>query len=96
MFDINLRSSFLSVESWLQEIRENSQQGVTIVVVANKTDINAAQVTEEEIMRLGLPYFLTSAKTGENVNDPFMDLSERVLNRVLRGEVDASDPVGVG
>lgn len=85
----------MSVESWLQEIRENSQPGVSIVVVANKTDLQAAQVSEEEIMRLGLPYFLTSAKSGENVNDPFMELSERVLERVQRGEVDANDPVGV-
>lgn len=85
----------MSVEAWLHEIRENSQPDITIVLVANKTDLNAPQVSEQEIMRLGLPYFLTSAKTGDNVSDPFMDLTERVLARVQRGEVDITDPVPV-
>jgi Ras-related protein Rab-2A len=46
VFDINVRTTFQSVESWLAEIRENSQPHINIVLVANKTDLGKSQVTE--------------------------------------------------
>ncbi len=53
------------------------------LLLANKSDLKNWEITEEEIKEFskvtGLPYFITSAKTGENVEDAFRALSKLML-----------------
>ena len=39
VFDITNRESFLSIDSWLEEIKKNVGEDVLIFVFANKADI---------------------------------------------------------
>jgi len=57
--------------------------GVPGVLLANKRDLGNWEITEREIKEFskitGLPYFLTSAKTGENVDIAFAEISKLML-----------------
>ncbi len=54
--------------------------GVPAVLLANKSDLEGWEFTEDELNRysqsLGVPYLLTSAKTGKNVEEAFHHLAE--------------------
>ena len=39
MFDVTNRESFLSIDSWLEEIHKNVGDDVLVMVFANKADL---------------------------------------------------------
>lgn len=57
--------------------------GVPGLLLANKKDLDGWEITEDEVKEFskvtGLPYYLTSAKTGENVEDAFRALAKLML-----------------
>jgi len=61
------------------------EPGAAAVVLVNKNDLYAEWEVggQSEIAGLvgGIPYFLTSAKTGEAVEEAFLELSEQMLAR---------------
>ncbi len=63
---------------WLPVLERVS--GVPAVLLANKSDLENWELSQEDVKdfadRLGMPYFLTSAKTGENVENAFRKLAE--------------------
>jgi small GTP-binding protein len=72
VFDLTSRDSFLSIERWLQDLREVARPDLTAILVGNKSDLAAKrEVPEEEARtyaeRNHMTYFETSAKTGDNV-----------------------------
>ena len=60
--------------------------GVAAILVANKSDLTDAAVIDSQsgaiaARRLGMPYYMTSARTGANV-----ELSFRAIGRMVLGE----------
>lgn len=39
IFDITSRTSFESMQGWVQELRRNVEEAMVLVVVGNKTDL---------------------------------------------------------
>ncbi|MHA2289528.1 MAG: GTP-binding protein [Promethearchaeota archaeon] len=75
-----------SVERWHKEILDSVSQSIPIVLVGNKSDLKEEVViTEEEIKivakQLGFHYILTSALTGENVNEAFLYIAYRFIEK---------------
>lgn len=86
VFDVSLRESFDELEAWLAEA---TKYGITlsetpVVVCANKVDKRRV-VTEEEGRQFastrGLHYFETSAMSGANVTEVFMDVFTAAVRR---------------
>jgi small GTP-binding protein len=76
-----------SVNRWFKEIKESVSNNIPIVIVGNKSDLHDELViTEEEIKiiakELGFHYILTSALTGENVNEAFLYIAYRFIEKV--------------
>ena len=74
-FDLTKRSSFNSLEGWLNDIKENSNE-VPVVIFGNKCDLfEKYEVEENEAKNFAkehnLEYFATSAKQDINVQDGF-------------------------
>ena len=71
VFDVTKRSSFCSLERWVEEIGNNASQSIVIVVIGNKADLGERVVKEEEgrafASENSLLYGETSAKSGEGV-----------------------------
>lgn len=94
-FDITRRESFKSLENWLQETKNNGNQNMVIVLVANKVDLESQRVVSKEegekfANEHGLLYIETSAKTAFNVNEAFLRTGKEVLNKIANGEIDPS------
>lgn len=82
--DLTRRETFADLGGWIDGVREVAGD-VPIVLLANKADLrDEASVKDPEVTgaaeRYGAPYFLTSAKSGENVERAFRDLAERIAS----------------
>lgn len=84
VFDLTDPLSFQSVRNWMKQIEAHSNTSKpSIVLIGNKSDL-ARQVSMEEAKALSdefaIPYFETSAKTGDNVNGAIKHLATLALN----------------
>lgn len=73
-----------SVEKWYNDIKSAIPKNIPIVIVGNKSDLSDELVISKEEIRdiskkFGFHYILTSAKTGEHVNDAFLYIAYRVI-----------------
>lgn len=84
VYDIANRSSFEHIRDWLAQIKEHAKESVLITLVGNKMDLhNARRVKYEEGRDLAEAYNIafieTSAKTGQNVQEAFQEISRRLI-----------------
>ncbi len=76
-----------SIKTWLEDIKDSVPVNIPIVIVGNKSDLNEKIViTEEQIKviakQLDLHFIITSAKTGENVNEAFLYIAYRFIEKL--------------
>ena len=86
--DITRRATLQNLPLWVNSIFE-AVGPVPLVFLANKSDVeDGGQYTLEDLAQFSKqwdsPAFLTSAKSGENVDIAFYKLSERMVNNVLK------------
>lgn len=92
VFDMTKRSSFLHLQSWLEEVRRQGTDNMSVLLVGNKADLAVdREVTREEAEQFaaanGLKYIETSAKTAQNVDAAFLSSAEEIYNKMKRGEI---------
>lgn len=87
-FDVTSWGSMQKCDDWISKIKEQEGLDCVVVAVGNKIDL----VDEREVSTKGarahfeemdppIPYFETSAKTGEGVNELFESVARMVLSR---------------
>jgi small GTP-binding protein len=84
VFNLNDLSSFQDINFWLSKLKELSGD-VPYILVGNKSDLERKvdkSLIEDEVKRLGVQYFETSAKLDENVDIAFESLSIQILNNL--------------
>jgi small GTP-binding protein len=84
VFNLNDLSSFQDIDFWLSKLKELSGD-VPYILVGNKSDLERKidkTLIEEEVNKLGVQYFETSAKLNENVDLAFESLSIQILNNL--------------
>ncbi|NXK74985.1 RAB44 protein, partial [Amazona guildingii] len=79
MYDITSEYSFLDVQYWLSCIQEGAEDGVSILLLGNKTDCAAErQVPMEQGERLAkehqLMFYECSAASGHNISESMVSL----------------------
>jgi small GTP-binding protein len=84
VIDRTRRESLKSIQKWHGELSKYIDKDLNIILVGNKSDLEEnIAITEEEIKNVAnqndFHYILTSAKTGENVNDSFLYIAYRFL-----------------
>jgi small GTP-binding protein len=83
VLDLTRRETLAAFSKWLDSLY-SVVPGIPIVVMANKNDLEGefgAQDIEELISKYGFPYFLTSARTGENVDEAFYTIGKMMIDK---------------
>jgi len=84
VYDVTDKNTFAKVKSWIEEVDVNCDKQPVVILVGNKTDLaDQRQVSTQEGRELAkrhkMMFMEASAKTRENVNDVFFELSEKIL-----------------
>ena len=91
VYDVTNLKTWKNSREWISQIAANATQTVSKMLVGNKADMEPEmrQVTKKQGEALaeeyGMAFFETSAKTGQNIERVFMDLTQMVFDR-LRSE----------
>jgi len=85
--DLTRKSTYESVKVWISSLFEVTGE-IPIVLIGNKNDLKEKHETKkEEILALAKKYkapsFLTSAKTGYNVEKMFYNIGEKLVKSCL-------------
>lgn len=71
VYDISSRSSFKSVQKWIDDVKYQRGEGVIIALLGNKCDLEEREVQESEGRELAVRnevlFKEVSAKTGANI-----------------------------
>jgi Ras-related protein Rab-1A len=82
MYDVTDQKSFDSIKKWLEQIKEEAPNKVSVLLVANKIDIEKRIITKEDGENIAKSYNLdiyeSSAKDNINVSEAFEDLAEKI------------------
>jgi len=83
--DVSRDDTLASLDGWMAGVRQVAPE-VVAILVANKSDLTDTAVLDSQsgaiaARRLGMPYYMTSAMTGANV-----ELSFRAIGRMVLGE----------
>lgn len=97
VYDVTKPASFIKARHWVKELKEQAPKNIIIALCGNKYDLildgetgaeieNSRQVSIEEGQNLaseeGALFFETSAKTAYNVNEVFMTIGEKILEKL--------------
>ena len=86
IFSVTDRKSFDNVQNWLNQIKEEVDEQVTLILVANKIDCENREVDSDEGEELAnefnIKFFECSAKTGRNIDLAFDELIKKMVKIV--------------
>ena len=82
VFDLTRPESLEQLRRWIAEIQDIAP-GAPVVLLANKSDMGSWRKIEDAAIEsfakeVGAPWYLTSAKTGENVDKAFLDVASAI------------------
>ncbi|MHA2036375.1 MAG: GTP-binding protein [Promethearchaeota archaeon] len=89
VFDISRWHTFKELDDWLSDLREFAGKDVPFILIGNKADLIEELGGEYDIdsaealaKRENTAFISTSAKTGENVEGAFLNLTHKMLKNV--------------
>ncbi len=87
VIDRTRQNALKSIETWYKDIKSSVSSKIPMVIVGNKSDaveniVIKDEDIENEAKKLGFHYILTSAKTGESVNDAFLYSAYKFLENI--------------
>eukprot|EP01125_Pyxidicula_operculata_P022893 TRINITY_DN9663_c0_g1_i1.p1 TRINITY_DN9663_c0_g1~~TRINITY_DN9663_c0_g1_i1.p1 ORF type:complete len:214 (+),score=25.16 TRINITY_DN9663_c0_g1_i1:23-664(+) len=96
VYDVTRRSTFNHLTTWLTDCRNLTNPNTVIMLIGNKIDMEEARdVTTEEASKFasenGLLFLETSAKTGENVEEMFVNTAQIIFQNINDGTLAPND-----
>ena len=83
IFSVNDIKSFDNIRSWISSLKEEINEKVPIILVGNKIDCKDRTIDKSEGEELAnefnIKYYECSAKTGENINLVFDELTKEMV-----------------
>ncbi|KAG6853656.1 hypothetical protein C0991_002548 [Blastosporella zonata] len=104
VYDVTSRKSFTNARSWLADVRQHADPNLTCILVGNKVDLidsdsQRRQVPTEEAELWardeGILFVEASAKSGQNVEEAFVQAATDILVKIRRGVFDDNRSPGV-
>ena len=98
VFDLTSRISFDSVSEWIQNYYNysNPNSEKNVVLIGNKSDLKEnREISDEEINKFAInnniKYFETSAKNGNNIEECFYYIAEKLMKDMKEKGEDNND-----
>ena len=96
VYDITNKETFNNLETLINESKEYSHKTTYIVLVGNMADLEEKrQVSFEEgkkfANKYGIDFYETSAKTGQNINEIFLNPAKEIDKRIFQGYYNFDD-----
>ena len=92
-YEIRRRSTYNHLSSWLTDARNLTNPNTVIFLIGNKSDLDSQRdVTYDEAKQFadenGLMFIETSAKTGDGVEEAFLETARRIFSNIQDGSLD--------
>ncbi|KAJ3676468.1 hypothetical protein LUZ60_003880 [Juncus effusus] len=86
VYDITDNETFNRVTKWVKELQQMAPKNIIITLAANKSDLIRSnkiniQDAESYATSIGARLFITSAKTGNGIEDMFVDIAKRLMEK---------------
>jgi len=90
-YDITRKESFENVRKWLRYVEEFAESNVKVILVGNKCDLSeqravSTNAAEHLAQEFNIPWFETSAYTGEYVEDAFLTITKQIYIEAIQAE----------
>ena len=85
IYDITEQESFNSISNWMKDIEEVKGKNFPVVLIGNKADLENARIIKKEegeelAKKYGKPFFETSCKNGNNIQEA----SIKIINIIIK------------
>lgn len=97
VYDVTRRQTFINAKQWLDDIREQAPEDISICLVGNKCDLeDAREVSQDEASQWALDngiaeFVETSAKTGQKVVEAYTRVAQAIHKNIVSGRVDVQN-----
>ncbi len=87
VFDLTRPATLTKLDDWHEDLLKNAGEDVITILVGNKNDLeDLRSVPKKDALAFAkkikaLTYIETSAKTGDNVNESFITITEKLIAR---------------
>ena len=93
VYDITNKTSFENIKSWIEDCKKKCPKTIYLVLIGNKSDLEEErEVTYEEgsifAQKNGMIFYETSAKTGKNINEVFINSTNEIAKNIERDFYD--------
>lgn len=93
VYDVTKRTTFNHIATWLEDLKMSNSPNIFMVLVGNKTDLSdSREVSYDEANKFatenGLHFIEASAKSGNMVDECFLEPSRRIYEQVVSGKID--------
>lgn len=98
VYDVNSKSSFQNLETWLSEVRTNCDNEPIYILIGNQVDFNVPRQVEYEEGKKFMEdcnldfFFETSARSGQNIQKAFTEAIKMVYSHQTQNKVEQSVP----